>query len=164
MQPGAAIGIPYGLWIEMSVMVDKAGRDDAPLGIDRALRGGATVFADPDDPAVLDRDIGLKRRLARTVDHAPVRNEQIECHRISSRWSARQTTALNGWPSTASPRPVPTSAPLIKTRASTLPSSGSASGPTGGPSTNAFCCALSASAKASWRVRSPRVSIISKAG
>src|SRR5204862_3458845 len=72
----------------MRVVVDEAGRDDPAFGIDRPLGGRAIVFADPDNPAVLDRDIGLKRRLPGTVDHAPVLNEQIECHRFSSRFGA----------------------------------------------------------------------------
>src|SRR5437763_225971 len=88
MHPRAAIGVPHRLRVEMGVMVDKTRRDDPPGGIDRALGGRAVVFADPDDPAVLDRDIGLKRRLAGTVDHAPVLNEQIECHRFPPVWGA----------------------------------------------------------------------------
>ena len=64
----------------MRVMVDKARRDDAPLGIDRALSSRARIFADPDDFAVLDRDVGLKRRLAGTVDNTPISDQQVECH------------------------------------------------------------------------------------
>src|SRR5262249_8344727 len=62
------------------VVVDKARRDDPPFGIDRAFCRCTGVFADPDDLAVLDRDIRGKCRLARAVDNAPVLNEQIVCH------------------------------------------------------------------------------------
>jgi hypothetical protein len=48
----------------MRVVVDEPGGNDAPLGVDRALGRRTGVFADPDDLAVLDRDIRRKCRLA----------------------------------------------------------------------------------------------------
>src|SRR5208282_184291 len=80
----AAIRIPHGLRIEMGMMIDEPGCNDAPLGVNRAFGGGAGIFADPDDLAVLDRDIRCKCRLARAVDDAPVFNEQIKRHAYSS--------------------------------------------------------------------------------
>src|SRR5439155_13522127 len=70
--------------VEMGVMVDEPGRDDAPCSVDRPLGGGAVGFADADDFPVLDGNIRLKRRLARTVYDAPVFNEQIIRHLFSS--------------------------------------------------------------------------------
>ena len=80
VHPRAAIRVPHGLRVEMGVMVDKAGGDDPPFGVDRALGGGAGVFADPDDLAALHRHIRRKSRLARAVHDAPVFNEQIIRH------------------------------------------------------------------------------------
>src|SRR5271166_1547090 len=68
----------------MGVVVDKAGCDDAARGVDGTFGGSAGIFADPDNLAVLDRDIRGKCRLARAVDNAPVFNEQIIGHAYSS--------------------------------------------------------------------------------
>jgi hypothetical protein len=67
-------------------------------------------------------------------------------------------------PQHGSPLAVATSALLIRTRIVTSLSSGRASRPRGSPSTNAFCCPLSVTAKASCPERSPRVSMTSNAG
>ena len=76
---------------------------------------------------------------------------------------ASQITEFSGLPSTASPRPVATIAPLISTVAS-IASNASPPSATGSPSTTVFCCALSASASAICAVKSPRVSMISSDG
>src|SRR5271166_6684240 len=68
----------------MGVVVDTAGCDDAARGVDGTFGGSAGIFADPDDLAILHRDIRGKRRLARAVDNAPVFNEQIKGHAYSS--------------------------------------------------------------------------------
>ena len=80
VHPRAAIRVPHRLRVEMGVMIDKAGRDDPPFGVDRALGGSPGIFADPDDLAVLHRHVRRKCRLARAVDDAPVFNEQIIRH------------------------------------------------------------------------------------
>src|SRR5262249_35439569 len=80
VQPRAAIRIPHGLWVEMSVMIDKPGSDNAPLGVDRPFGRCTGVFADPDNPAVLDRDIRGKCRLARAVHDATILDKQIIPH------------------------------------------------------------------------------------
>ena len=77
---GAAIGVPDRLWVEMGMVVDEAGGDDPALGVDPALGGGPGIAADADDLAVGYRHIGDKRRLAGTVDDAPVFDEQIIRH------------------------------------------------------------------------------------
>ena len=82
MHPGAAIGVPYRLRVEMGVVVDKARRDDAPRGIDRPLGGGAVRLADADDLAVLHGHIGLECRLAGAVDDASVPDQKIVGHRF----------------------------------------------------------------------------------
>src|SRR5215208_2087403 len=71
MYPGAAIGVPHCLRIEMGMMVDETRRDDAPRSSDRPLGGGAVRLADADDLAVLHGDVGLEGWLAGTVDDAP---------------------------------------------------------------------------------------------
>ena len=68
----------------MRVVIDEPGGNHAPLGVDRSLGGGASIFADPNDLAVMDRDIRCKCRLARAVDNAPVFDEQIKRHAYSS--------------------------------------------------------------------------------
>src|SRR5215831_5328616 len=80
MQPRAAVRVPYGLRIEMGVMVDEPGCDDAPLGVDRAFGCGAGIFADPNDLSALNRHIGGKCRLARAIDDASVLDQQIIRH------------------------------------------------------------------------------------
>ena len=64
----------------MGMVIDKAGCHDPPLGIDRALGGGTGVFADPDNLAILHRNVGGKCRLARAVDNASIFDEQIKRH------------------------------------------------------------------------------------
>src|SRR5579875_3499863 len=85
-QRGAAIRIPQRLWIEMGVMIDKARRDDAPVGVDN-LVGDPAELADRDDFALLDRNIRIKSRRSRAVDDAPVADQQIVGHGASSRIS-----------------------------------------------------------------------------
>jgi len=55
----------------MTVVVDKARRDDLAAGID-GLPGGAGQFAELGDLAVPDRDIADKRRHARAVDNPAI--------------------------------------------------------------------------------------------
>jgi hypothetical protein len=64
----------------MGVVVDKAWRDDAAGGVDRALGGGAVGLADTDDLAVLNRHIRVESRSAGAVDDAPVLDKQIVRH------------------------------------------------------------------------------------
>ena len=56
----------------MGVMIDEPGGDDTPRGVDGARGGGTGIFADPDDRAVLHRNIREKSERARAVDDAPV--------------------------------------------------------------------------------------------
>jgi hypothetical protein len=64
----------------MGVMVDKPGRDDAPVRIDDALGGGAFIFPDPDDFPLMHRHIRLECRLARAIHDASIVDEQVICH------------------------------------------------------------------------------------
>src|SRR5262245_25226615 len=64
----------------MGVMIDEPGGDNAPRGVDGALGGGPGIFADPDDLAVLHRDICEKSSLARAVYDAPVCDQEIIRH------------------------------------------------------------------------------------
>ena len=59
--------VPGDLGVEMAVVVDKAGRHGAALGVDRAP-GGAGELAELDDLAVLDPDIAAEGRHPRAVD------------------------------------------------------------------------------------------------
>src|SRR5262249_51710013 len=61
----------------MGVMIDEPGGDHAPRGVDGARGGGPGIFADPDDRAVLHRDLREKSGLARAVDDAPVCDQEI---------------------------------------------------------------------------------------
>jgi hypothetical protein len=56
------------LRIEMRVVINEAGGDHAPGGVDDALGGGAISLPDADNLAVLYRDIGLERWRPRAVD------------------------------------------------------------------------------------------------
>src|SRR6516225_4489837 len=67
----------------MTVVVDKARRDDLAAGID-GLPGGAGQFAELGDLAVPDRDIADKRRHARAVDNPAILDQQVIRHRYSS--------------------------------------------------------------------------------
>src|SRR5260370_32259995 len=80
MPHGAEMGPQHRLGVKMGVVIDKAWRDDPSRRIDRPLGGGAVRLADADDFALMHRDIGLERRLARAVDDVPVLDEQIIGH------------------------------------------------------------------------------------
>ena len=82
--------VPGDLRVIMAMIVDKAGRDDLPAGIDGLLcRTGQ--FADFDDLAVLHADIAAVGRPARAVDDAAVFYQQIIGHsRIPSSSSRRR--------------------------------------------------------------------------
>src|SRR5258708_39258987 len=80
------MGAPPRVRVEVRVMVEDPGGDDAPRRIDRPLGGGAVRFADSNDLSVLHGDVGIECRLPRTVDNAPVFNEQIIRHLFSSHW------------------------------------------------------------------------------
>ncbi len=73
--------IPGDLRVVMAMIVDKARRDDQPRGIDRAP-GRPRQFADLDDLAVLDRDVGAEGRPAGAVDNAPVLDQEVIGHRF----------------------------------------------------------------------------------
>src|SRR5436305_13416741 len=75
----AAKAVPGDLGVHMGVAVDKARRDDHPVGVDRLL-GGGTDAADLDDMPVLDPDIGAIARAARAVHHDAVPDQQVEGH------------------------------------------------------------------------------------
>src|SRR5439155_15411046 len=77
--------VPGDLGVVMAMVVDKAGRDGAAIGVDRALRR-ARQLADLDDLAVLCRDIGAKRRHPRAIDDEAVFDQEVVCHRVSPRW------------------------------------------------------------------------------
>ena len=72
--------IPHRLAIKVVVMIDEPRRDDASLGVNNALGGGAVGFANTDDPSALHCHIRHIRPLARTVDDAPIFDKQIERH------------------------------------------------------------------------------------
>ena len=72
--------VPRDLRVVMAVIVDKAGRDDLPRGVDRAL-GRPAQLADLGDLAVLDADISAKRRHSGAVDDPAVLDQQIIRHR-----------------------------------------------------------------------------------
>jgi len=63
----------------MRVRVDEPGRDDQVGRVDCFLRALGD-FADFDDLAVCDRDIGAPRRSAGPIDHCSVFDQQIERH------------------------------------------------------------------------------------
>jgi len=67
----------------MAVIVDKAGRDHQTGSVDRARRR-PRQFADLDDLAVLDRDIGAEGGPARAVDNAPVLYQEVIGHLVRS--------------------------------------------------------------------------------
>ena len=67
----AAERVPGDLRIHVGVPVDKPGRDDQPVGVDRALGGGADA-ADLDNPPAFDADIGAVARHPRAVHHGAV--------------------------------------------------------------------------------------------
>ena len=71
--------IPGDLRIIVAMIVDKARRDDAAVGVDRARRRPGQ-FPDLDDLAVLDRDIAAIGRSARAIDDTTVLDQQIISH------------------------------------------------------------------------------------
>src|SRR5215831_10542831 len=82
------------------MVVDKARRDGAPLGVDRAF-GRAAQFAELDDLAILDPDIAVKRRHPRAVDDAPVFDQEVIRHRFPFLRSGHQTAVCGKKFSTA---------------------------------------------------------------
>src|SRR5262249_11255710 len=93
--------VPGNLRVVVAMIVDKAGADRAPVGVDRP-RGRAGQFADLGDLAVLDADIGPEARHAGAVDDAAVLNQQVIRHRAllpglsSVRSAARRATLTRG--------------------------------------------------------------------
>jgi hypothetical protein len=65
----------------MAMIVDKAGGDDLAADIDH-LVGGAGQLAQLGDLAVLDGDVAVKPGHSRTVDDAPVLDQEIIRHRF----------------------------------------------------------------------------------
>ena len=78
-----AIGIPEHLRVEMRVMIDEAGRNGQPVGIDGA-RGASFQAPDFGDLTVFHADVGDIGRQPRTVNDAATTNEQIIIHCESS--------------------------------------------------------------------------------
>ena len=72
--------VPGDLRIVVTVIVDEAGSDDPPVGVDRP-RGGTAQLADLGDLAVLDPDIAAETRHPRPIDDAAVLDQQIVRHR-----------------------------------------------------------------------------------
>jgi hypothetical protein len=69
-------GVPHGLAVVVGVDVDEARRDQQALGVD--LFGAfPRNSANRRDLAVLDRDIGLARAIARAVGHRAATDDQI---------------------------------------------------------------------------------------
>src|SRR5215469_5536876 len=64
----------------MRVMIDETRSNDAPVGIDDALGGGAFISADPDDFPLGYCHVRLECRLARAVHDATILDEQIIPH------------------------------------------------------------------------------------
>jgi hypothetical protein len=62
----------------VGVQVDEAGRDDQAVGVERALRLGRSDAADLRDATASDADVGAERRIARSVNHRPPANHEIE--------------------------------------------------------------------------------------
>src|SRR5882724_8858900 len=87
--------VPGDLRVVMAVIVDKAGRDGAALGVDRAPRRTAQL-TDVDDPAVLDADIAPERGHPRAVDNKTIPDQQIIPHRffLSTVWVASRSSFL----------------------------------------------------------------------
>ena len=56
----------------MRVDVDKAGADNAALGVDGATRFGCSKTADDRDAALLDGDVAAESRLAAAVEELGV--------------------------------------------------------------------------------------------
>ncbi len=71
--------IPGDLRVVVAVIVDKARRDDEPVGIDRTARG-AGQLADLDDLPVFHRDVAAEGRATRAVDNAAVLDQQVIGH------------------------------------------------------------------------------------
>ena len=61
----------------MRVHVDEAGCDDAPVGVDRALRR-LVDGADLDDASVAHSDVGAPAGCARAVDDVAARDQEIK--------------------------------------------------------------------------------------
>ncbi|HMD63044.1 MAG TPA: hypothetical protein VKF83_03605, partial [Stellaceae bacterium] len=78
----AAERVPVDLRIHMRVPVDEPGRDDQPVGIDRALSGG-TDAANLDDPPAPDPDIRAVARHPGSIHHGAVLDQQVEAHPAS---------------------------------------------------------------------------------
>ena len=98
----AADRVPGDLRVHMRVAVDKAGRDDQPVGVDHPLGGGADA-ADLDDAARRDADIGAIARHARAVHDGAVLDQQVERHiRILQRSRGQASRPVPACPPTGS--------------------------------------------------------------
>jgi hypothetical protein len=76
-----AHGIPEDLGVHVRVTVDKARRDDLPIGVDH-LTGGLADPPDGRDPAVTNRDVGPIAGQSGSVDHRAVLDDQVVRHRV----------------------------------------------------------------------------------
>ena len=56
-------GVPHRLGIKVGVMVNKPWRDDPTISID-GVPGSVIALANPDDLAILHRDVGVEGGLA----------------------------------------------------------------------------------------------------
>ena len=70
--------------IAVGVHVDVAGTHNQTFGRNGALAGVGIDLADASDLAVTNSDIGVEPGIARSVDHLPVVNDNIELSHFAS--------------------------------------------------------------------------------
>ena len=81
--------VPKHLGVHVRMAVNKAGGNDMPLGIDD-FPGVLTNFANGDNFARSDSDIGLKAGQPGTINHRTVFNKEIVLHAASYRLCRRE--------------------------------------------------------------------------
>jgi len=90
-------GVPPDLRVEVGVEVDEPGRDEPPVGVDRASgRARVAGLGDGGDAVAVDRDVGASARRAGTVDDRPVGDDEVVGHECSVR-STRSPRASRRW-------------------------------------------------------------------
>jgi hypothetical protein len=70
--------VPADLRVVVRVRIDEARRDDQAIRVEGSLRGPADILPDLEDLSRGDRDIGMPRRRARSVDDGAVPDQKIE--------------------------------------------------------------------------------------
>ena len=70
--------VPADLRVVVRVRIDEARRDDQAARVEGSLRGPADIFPDLENLSRGDRDIGMPRRRARSVDDRAVPDQKIE--------------------------------------------------------------------------------------